>query len=86
MSHNIISTNVGPSANISVNKSNDSITNQRTKRNGFTVFCEMCAAEYAKQFPEEQISETEFQKKCSSRWKDMTKKEKASFDSLSKSK
>ena len=52
------------------------------KNNGFNVFLNMCKEEYGVQYPEQNLNEEEFQKKCTNRWKNMTKKEKRQFDNL----
>ena len=58
----------------------------RGKMSGYTVFLQMCKEEHESQFPDVQITDIEFDRKCQARWKAMTKKEKQKFELLSKSK
>ena len=59
---------------------------QNGKTTGLTNFFERCTAEYSAQFPNEQLDAIEFEKKCTNRWKNMTKKEKACFETITSNK
>lgn len=59
---------------------------QNEKNRGFANFFEMCRTEYKVQFPNEQLDENDLQRKCTNRWKNMTKKEQAYFEKLTKRK
>ena len=65
---------------------NNTITRQNGKSTGFNVFLDLCQKEHLIQNPDVQIQENDFLKKCTHRWKNMTKKEKSCFDVLSKRK
>lgn len=45
-------------------------------------FLNMCNQEYRNQYPTQELNEEEFKKKCTNRWKNMTKKEKEHFGKL----
>ena len=51
-----------------------------SKDKGFSKFCEMCNMEFSTQFPTQPLDDNELKKKCTQRWKDMTKKEKKHFE------
>ena len=60
-----------------------SSTNRKcSKDKGFSKFCEMCNMEFSTQFPKQPLDDNELKKKCTQRWKDMTKKEKKHFEIL----
>ena len=60
-----------------------SLTNRKcSKDKGFSKFCEMCNMEFSTQFPTQPLDDNELKKKCTQRWKDMTKKEKKHFEIL----
>ena len=69
-----------------MNSKSKSTSRKSGKTNGFDVFSDMCKAEYRIQFPTQDLTGEEFQKKCSNRWKNMTKKEKEHFYKISREK
>ena len=58
-----------------------SLSNRKSSKDkGFSKFCEMCNMEFSTQFPTQPLDDNELKKKCTQRWKDMTKKEKKHFE------
>ena len=58
-----------------------SLSNRKSSKDkGFRKFCEMCNMEFSTQFPTQPLDDNELKKKCTQRWKDMTKKEKKHFE------
>ena len=65
---------------------NSMASRQNGKNRSFANFLEMCTTEHKVQFLNEQLDENDLQRKCTNRWKNMTKKEKAYFEQLTKRK
>lgn len=52
------------------------------KMTAYAFFVQICRDEHKRKHPDEQVSLTEFTKKCSERWKTMTEKEKRRFNQM----
>ena len=65
---------------------NSMASRQNGRDRGFAIFLETCTAEHKLQFPNEQLDVNELQRKCTNRWKNLTKKEKAYFEKFTKNK
>ena len=50
----------------------------------YAFFVQMCREEHKKKNPEVPVNSAEFSKKCSERWKTMSRKEKSKFDEMAK--
>ena len=51
----------------------------------YAFFVQMCREEHKKKNPEVPVNFAEFSKKCSKRWKTMSRKEKSKFNEIGKS-
>ena len=65
-----------------INSKSGATKRNRDKVNSLDKFLNMCKEEYRHQYPTQELNEEEFKKKCTNRWKNMTKKEKEHFDKL----
>ena len=64
------------------NNKSEATKRKSVKVNSLDKFLIMCKEEYLNQYPSQELNEEEFKKKCTNRWKNMTKKEKEHFDKL----
>ena len=65
-----------------INSKSEATKRKSGKVNSLDKFLNMCKKEYRDQYPTQELNEEEFKKKCTNRWKNMTKKEKEHFDKL----
>uniref|UniRef100_A0A2K5DMF4 High mobility group protein B3 n=1 Tax=Aotus nancymaae TaxID=37293 RepID=A0A2K5DMF4_AOTNA len=62
----------------------DDLKKPKGKMSAYAFFVQTCREEHKKKKPEVPVSFAEFSKKCSERWKTMSRKEKSKFDEMTK--